>query len=133
MLTVPRWAAPCWRPHDPQDVKTRARARAAAGSDARMSGCELPVVINSGSGNQGLTVSLPVIEYAQQLGADQEDPVRVLLISNLLSIHIKRHWRALHASAVPSAPAAGASAAITLPLQWYGIDQICAAIVSTYL
>lgn len=51
------------------DVKIRARAKAAAGSDARMNGCELPVVINSGSGNQGITVSVPVIEYAAELGA----------------------------------------------------------------
>ena len=50
------------------DIEVRARAAAAAGSDARMSGCELPVVINSGSGNQGMTVSLPVIEYGESCG-----------------------------------------------------------------
>ena len=54
-----------------QDIKVRARARAAAGSDARMNGCSLPVVINSGSGNQGLTVSLPVVEYAREWGKSQ--------------------------------------------------------------
>lgn len=80
---------------------------AAAGSDARMSGCELPVVINSGSGNQGLTVSLPVIEYAQQLGADQETLYRALLISNLLSIHIKRHIGVLSAFCGAVSAAAG--------------------------
>ena len=53
------------------DVRTRAKARAAAGSDARMSGCELPVVINSGSGNQGMTASLPVIEYAKDMGVEE--------------------------------------------------------------
>ena len=71
------------------NVKTRAKARAAAGSDARMNGCELPVVINSGSGNQGMTASLPVIEYAAELHADQDTLYRALLVSNLLAIHIK--------------------------------------------
>ena len=71
------------------DVRSRAKAMAAAGSDARMSGCELPVVINSGSGNQGITVSVPVVEYARSIGADQETLYRALLVSNLLAIHIK--------------------------------------------
>lgn len=71
------------------DVKTRAKAMAAAGSDARMSGCELPVVINSGSGNQGITVSVPVIVYAKELGADQDTLYRALLVSNLIAIHLK--------------------------------------------
>jgi len=62
---------------------------AAAGSDARMSGCELPVVINSGSGNQGITVSVPVIEYARELGASQEALYRALALSNLIAIHEK--------------------------------------------
>ena len=71
------------------DVRTRARAMAAAGSDARMSGCELPVVINSGSGNQGITVSVPVIVYAEELGSSRDQLYRALLISNLISIHLK--------------------------------------------
>ena len=71
------------------DVKVRARAAAAAGSDARMNGCELPVVINSGSGNQGLTASLPVIEYAKETGADRETLYRALVISNLTAVHLK--------------------------------------------
>ena len=71
------------------DIKIRAKARAAAGSDARMSGCELPVVINSGSGNQGLTVSLPVIEYARELGSSQEELYRALTLSNLITLHAK--------------------------------------------
>lgn len=70
-------------------VQVRARAAAAAGSDARMSGCELPVIINSGSGNQGMTASLPVIEYAKELGASQEELYRALLLSNLITIHQK--------------------------------------------
>lgn len=71
------------------DVRVRARAYAAAGSDARMSGCELPVIINSGSGNQGLTVSLPVIEYAKALNASQERLYRALALANLAAIRQK--------------------------------------------
>lgn len=70
-------------------VAVRAKAAAAAGSDARMSGCELPVVIVSGSGNQGMTASLPVIEYARELGADEEALIRALAVSNLVTIHQK--------------------------------------------
>ena len=71
------------------DVKIRARAAAAAGSDARMNGCEMPVIINSGSGNQGITASVPVITYARELGASQEKTLRALLVSNLITIHLK--------------------------------------------
>ena len=67
----------------------RARAAAAAASDARMSGCELPVVINSGSGNQGLAASLPVIEYAKELNCSKERLYRALILSNLIAIHLK--------------------------------------------
>ena len=70
-------------------ARLRAMAMAAAGSDARMSGCEMPVVINSGSGNQGLTVSLPVIEYYRDSGLPREMLYRALIISNLCSIHAK--------------------------------------------
>ena len=71
------------------DVKIRAKAMAAAGSDARMNGCGLPVVIVSGSGNQGLTASLPVVEYAKELGADWETTLRAVLGSDLITIHLK--------------------------------------------
>lgn len=71
------------------DVKIRAKAMAAAGSDARMNGCELPVVINSGSGNQGITVSVPVITYAKELKVSEEDLYRALVVSNLSTLHIK--------------------------------------------
>ena len=57
------------------DVRTRAKARAAAGSDARMNGCELPVIINAGSGNQGMTCSLPVLEYAKELNSGEEKSI----------------------------------------------------------
>ena len=72
-----------------EDVKIRAKAMAAAGSDARMNGCGLPVVIVSGSGNQGLTASLPVVEYAKELGADWETTLRAVLVSDLITIHLK--------------------------------------------
>lgn len=71
------------------DIRVRARAVAAAGSDARMSGCEMPVIINSGSGNQGMTASLPVIEYARDLGVTEEEMYRALVLSNLVTIHQK--------------------------------------------
>lgn len=71
------------------DVRNRAIAMAAAGSDARMSGCELPVVINSGSGNQGITVSVPVIVYAREMGVSEETLYRALTLANLISIHEK--------------------------------------------
>lgn len=71
------------------DVKVRAKALAAAGSDARMSGCDLPVVIASGSGNQGITASVPVIVYAKELGSSKEDLLRALVVSNLVTIHQK--------------------------------------------
>lgn len=71
------------------DIKVRAKALAAAASDARMSGCDLPVVIVSGSGNQGITASVPVIEYARELGSSTETLMRALVVSNLVTIHQK--------------------------------------------
>ena len=71
------------------DIKAKAKAAAAAGSDARMSGCELPVVIVSGSGNQGITASMPVITYARELGASEEQLYRALCISDLIAVHLK--------------------------------------------
>ena len=71
------------------DLRTKAKAYAAAGSDARMSGCELPVIINSGSGNQGMTASLPVIVYAEGLQKSKEELYRALAVSNLVTIHQK--------------------------------------------
>lgn len=70
-------------------VFNRAKARAAAGSDARMNGCSLPVVIVSGSGNQGMTASLPVITFAEQLGASREQTIRAIAVSDLVTIHLK--------------------------------------------
>ena len=93
------------------DVHTRARAKAAAGSDARMSGCELPVIINSGSGNQGITVSVPVVEYAKEWGCSDEKLYRALAISNLTALHLKDGIGRLSAfcGAVSAGAAAGAA------------------------
>jgi len=71
------------------DIRVRARAAAAAGSDARMSGCSMPVIILSGSGNQGITASLPVIEFAAYLGKSREELIRALVLSDLITIHLK--------------------------------------------
>ena len=71
------------------DVNYKMRAWAAAGSDARMNGCEMPVVINSGSGNQGITCSVPVIVYARETGASHEELLRALTVSNLVTTHLK--------------------------------------------
>lgn len=93
-------------------VHNRAKALAAAGSDARMNGCELPVVINSGSGNQGLTASLPVIVYARQMKADQAQLYRALAVSNLVTIHIKTGIGKLSAFCGAVAAGVGAGAGV---------------------
>ena len=95
------------------DVRTRAKARAAAGSDARMNGCELPVIINAGSGNQGMTCSLPVLEYAKELGCGEDQMYRALALSNLTAIHQKTGIGRLSAycGAVSAGAAAGAGIA----------------------
>ena len=95
------------------DVRIRAKAYAAAGSDARMSGCEMPVIINSGSGNQGITVSLPVIEYAKELRATQEQLYRALVMANLTAIRQKALIGTLSAycGAISAGCAAGAGIA----------------------
>ena len=95
------------------DIRTRAKAYAAAGSDARMNGCEMPVVICSGSGNQGLTTSLPVITYAKEMGADEETLYRALLISNLITLHAKNDIGRLSAYCGAISAGAGAGAGIT--------------------
>ena len=107
-----------------QDIITRAKAFAAAGSDARMSGCELPVVINSGSGNQGMTVSLPIIEYAKELNVNDEKLYRALVLGNLIAIHQKNGIGRLSAycGAVSAGCAAGCGIAYL-----YGADYECIA------
>ena len=97
----------------PNDVKARAKAAAAAGSDARMNGCSMPVIINSGSGNQGMTVSLPVIEYAKELKVSEEELYRALIVSNLVAIHQKYYIGDLSAYCGVVCAATGSGAAIT--------------------
>lgn len=94
------------------DVKVRAKARAAAASDARMNGCELPVVITSGSGNQGLTASLPVIEYAKEYSLPEEKLLRALVVSNLITLHAKQGIGRLSAYCGAVSAGAGAGAGI---------------------
>ena len=86
---------------------------AAAASDARMNGCDLPVVINSGSGNQGITASVPVVVYAQELGVSRETLYRALAVSNLSTIHIKAHIGTLSAYCGAVSAGCGAGAGIT--------------------
>ena len=111
------------------DVKVRARAAAAAGSDARMSGCSLPVVILSGSGNQGMTASLPVIEYAAELGKSREELIRALVLSALITIHLKTGIGRLSAycGVVSAGAAAGAGIAY---LQGGRMEEIAHTIVN---
>lgn len=112
------------------DVKIRAKAKAAAGSDARMNGCEMPVVINSGSGNQGITASIPVIEYAKELGVSDEKHYRALLVSNLITIHLKSGIGRLSAycGAVSAGCASGAGIAY---LYGGGVDEVSHTIVNS--
>lgn len=94
-------------------VLNRAKAMAAAGSDARMNGCSLPVVINSGSGNQGMTASIPVIVYAQELKVSEETRYRALVVSNLITIHLKTGIGRLSAYCGAISAGCGAGAGIT--------------------
>ena len=95
------------------EFSTRAKAKAAAGSDARMGGCEMPVVINSGSGNQGITVSIPVIEFAKTNNVSDETLYRALALSNLVSIRQKVKIGRLSAYCGAVSAAVGSAAAIT--------------------
>lgn len=104
-------------------VRNQAAAWAAAGSDARMSGCEMPVVINSGSGNQGITASLPVIRYANHLGVTQEHLYRALLVSNLVTLYQKTGIGRLSAYCGAISAGVGSGAAIAY-LQGANYDGI---------
>ena len=112
------------------DLRTRAKAYAAAGSDARMNGSTLPVVICSGSGNQGLTASLPVIVYARGLGVEEERLYRALLISNLITLHAKAGIGRLSAYCGAVSAGAGAGAGIAF-LYGGGLREISHTIVNT--
>ena len=97
---------------NPDTARAAAKAYAAAGSDARMNGCAMPVVINSGSGNQGLTASLPVKIYADAYGIPKERMLRSLVVSNLIAIHQKQYIGSLSAYCGAVSAACGAGAAI---------------------
>ena len=105
-------------------------AAAAAGSDARMSGCEMPVVINSGSGNQGITVTMPIVVYAKDLGKNEDELIRALMLGNLIAIHIKASYGRLSAFCGAVSAATGAGAAITW-MSGGSYEQICATITNT--
>ena len=94
------------------DTSKKARAYAAAGSDARMSGCELPVSIISGSGNQGITASVPVVVYARELGKSEDELLRALIVSNLVTIHQKTGIGTLSAYCGAISAGVGAGAGI---------------------
>lgn len=111
------------------DVHTRAKAMAAAGSDARMSGCERPVVINSGSGNQGLAASLPVVVYAEELKVPDEMLYRALVVSNLVTIHLKTGIGRLSAYCGATSAGCGAGAGIAY-LYGGGVYEIAHTIVN---
>ena len=96
-----------------RDVVTRAKAYAAAASDARMGGCEKPVVINSGSGNQGITASVPVVVYGRELGVTEEQLYRALAVSNLVTLHLKTGIGPLSAYCGAISAGCGAAAGIT--------------------
>ena len=111
------------------DVRVRARAYASAGSDARMSGCEMPVVIVSGSGNQGITASVPVIVYAKELGVDHDTLVRAVTLSDLLTIHMKTGIGRLSAFCGAVSAGCGAGAGIAY-LQGGGLSEISHTLVN---
>ncbi len=111
------------------DPIAKAKSAAAAGSDARMGGCEMPVIINSGSGNQGMTASVPVIVYGRETGADEEKIHRALVLSNLITIHQKTRIGRLSAycGAVSAGAAAGAGIAY---LDGGGYEEIIHTVVN---
>ena len=111
------------------DLGYKLRAWAAAGSDARMNGCEMPVVINSGSGNQGITTSVPVIVYARETGKSHEELLRALCVSNLVTIHLKTGIGRLSAYCGAVSAGAGAGAGIAY-LQGGRFDAIAHTIVN---
>ena len=111
------------------DVITRAKAYAAAASDARMGGCEKPVVINSGSGNQGITTSVPVVVYARELGSSDNLLYRALAVSNLVTLHLKSGIGPLSAYCGVISAGCGAAAGITY-LYGGGFREVAHTIVN---
>lgn len=113
----------------PQDLRVKARAYAAAASDARMNGCEMPVVIVSGSGNQGITASVPVLVYARELKKSREEALRALVLSDLVTIHLKTGIGRLSAYCGAVSAGVGAGAGIAY-LQGASFKEIAHTIVN---
>ncbi|MBP3894230.1 MAG: serine dehydratase subunit alpha family protein [Atopobiaceae bacterium] len=112
------------------DITCKARASAAAGSDARMSGCAMPVVICCGSGNQGITCSMPVLEYAHELWASHEELVRAVALSDLTAVHVKYYVGELSAFCGAVSASCGAGAGICM-LRGGDFEQYEATVVNT--
>ena len=112
-----------------EDVHIRAKARAAAGSDARMSGCELPVIIVSGSGNQGITATMPLVEYAETYGIDHDRLLRALIVADLLTVHQKTGIGRLSAFCGAVNAACGAAAGIAY-LMGGGLKEVAHTLVN---
>ncbi len=112
------------------DITCKARASAAAGSDARMSGCPMPVVICCGSGNQGITCSMPVLEYAHELWASHEELVRAVVLSDLTAVHVKYYIGELSAFCGAVSASCGAGAGICL-LRGGSFEQFESTVVNT--
>ena len=111
-------------------LSDKARAFAAAGSDARMNGCELPVCIISGSGNQGMTASIPIVIYARELGKSEEEMLRALVLSDLISTHLKTGIGCLSAYCGAISAGCGAGAGIAY-LQGGGFKEVAHTIVNS--
>lgn len=111
------------------DVHIRAKARAAAGSDARMNGCELPVIIVSGSGNQGITATMPLVEYAETYGVDHDRLLRALIVADLLTVHQKTGIGRLSAFCGAVNAACGAASGIAY-LMGGGLKEVSHTLVN---
>jgi len=108
----------------------KARAYAAAGSDARMNGCELPVCIISGSGNQGMTASIPIVIYARELGKSEDEMLRALVLSDLITTHLKTGIGCLSAYCGAISAGCGAGAGIAY-LQGGSFKEVAHTIVNS--
>ena len=111
------------------DVRNKAASYASAGSDVRMSGCALPVMTTSGSGNQGMTASLPIIKFAAEKNLSEEELIRGLFVSHLITIHVKTNVGRLSAYCGAICAAAGVAASLTY-LHGGSYEMVCAAITN---
>ena len=112
-----------------EDVHIRAKARAAAGSDARMNGCEMPVIIVSGSGNQGITATMPLVEYAQTYNVEHDRLLRALIVADLLTVHQKTGIGRLSAFCGAVNAACGAASGIAY-LMGGGLKEVAHTLVN---